>query len=70
MSISEEAGRVGHDLADVEVVTSIDTVDKNASLEGSSEAASGDTALIRSSRVREGEARRSRTTLGRLMDVC
>jgi hypothetical protein len=70
VSISEKAGRVGHNLADVEVVTSIDTVGENASLEGSSEAASGDTALIRSSRVGECEARRSRTALGCLVDVC
>jgi hypothetical protein len=70
VSISEEAGRVGNNLADVEVVTSIDTISKNASLEGPGETASGDTALIRSSRVGEGEAGRSRAALGRLVDVC
>ena len=70
VGISEESGRVSNNLADVEVVASIDTVGKNAGLEGPSETASGDTALIRTSRVGEGNARRSRAALGRLVDVC
>lgn len=71
--VSEEVGRVGNNLADVEAIAGVsDTVSGlDARLEGSSEAADGDTALIRvASRVGECDARRSRTALGCLVDMC
>jgi hypothetical protein len=53
----------------VEVVTSVDVVGQDAGLEGAGQAASRDTALIRSSRVGECDARRPRAALGSLVDV-
>jgi hypothetical protein len=70
VSVSEEASRVGNNLADVEVVTRINTIGKNASLEGPSETSSGDAALIGPSGVGKGNTRRSCAALGRLVDVC
>lgn len=70
MGISEEASRVGNNLADVEVITRVNTIGKDASLEGPSETTGGDTALIRASGVGESNTRRSRAALGCLVDVC
>ena len=70
VSISEEAGWVSNNLADVEVVTRVNTIGKDASLEGPSETTGGDTALIRASGVGESNTRRSRAALGCLVDVC
>lgn len=70
VSISEETSRVRDDLTDVEVVTSVNTVDKDSSLEWPSQAANRDTAVISNgTRVRERNARRTRAALGRLVNV-
>lgn len=70
MSISKEVGGVSNNLANVEALASVDTVGQDASLEGSSEAAGGNAALIGAGRVGEGNTRRSRAALGRLVDMC
>ena len=70
MSISEEVGGVGNNLADVEVVTTINTVGNDTSLEGTNQTAGRNAALIGSNRVGKGNTRWSSAALGRLMDMC
>ena len=70
MSVSEEVGGVSNNLANVEVVTSVDTITKDTSLEGASQTAGRNAACIRSNRVGKGNARWSCTALGRLMNMC
>jgi hypothetical protein len=69
VSVSEKAGGVGNNLADVEVIAGVDTVGQDTGLEWAGQATCRDTALIGSSRVRESDARRSCTTLGGFMNV-
>lgn len=69
--ISEEARGVGNNLANVEVVASVDAIGQDASLERSGDAAGGDAAVIRCAlRVGERNARWSCAALGCLVDVC
>lgn len=70
VAISEEAGGVCNNLADVEASTVVSTSSVvGTSDEGSGQAAVGDTAAVRSPGVREGNARWASLALLGLVDV-